>query len=239
MHPEKQNLKQIQALLLALVVLAFPFCAWLVYQQNQPRLEMANMLACVYGFGLYAVFFSPWLPIPGRKLVSPSQRLQESVIIWFWVTYITHLTWEFGWLVFHDAIVNGKDASWTYIWWAYIDGGDYRYAEFGSTLVGMEILSVINGIVGMLGLFFWYKKPCKQNLAILLFMATAVVHLYATSLYYLTEILEGFPNVNTESIFDIGVKFIIANSPWLVMPCLVLKWGGKTLTEEPSGSLAQ
>ena len=108
MHPEKQNLKQIQALLLALVVLAFPFCAWLVYQQNQPRLEMANMLACVYGFGLYAVFFSPWLPIPGRKLVSPSQRLQESVIIWFWVTYITHLTWEFGWLVFHDAIVNGK-----------------------------------------------------------------------------------------------------------------------------------
>lgn len=229
MQPEKTSLARFQIAALLLVVSAFPLCALMVYGFGLPRLTMANVLACCYGFGLYAVFLSPWIPLPGRRQVSSGQRLEESVLIWFWVTYITHLSWELGWLLLHDVIANGRENPLTYIWWAYIDGGDYRYAGFDSTLVGMEILSVTNGLVGMTGLYLWYLKPQQRALATLFFMATAVAHLYSTSLYYLTEILEGFPNVNTDSFFDIGVKFIIANSPWLVMPCLVIRWGKNRL----------
>ncbi|MEN8183644.1 MAG: hypothetical protein ABFS46_14035 [Myxococcota bacterium] len=46
-------------------------------------------------------------------------------------------------------------AAWAYPWWAYIDGGDLRYASSSSTLLMMETLSVANGAVGATGLFLW------------------------------------------------------------------------------------
>ena len=38
-------------------------------------------------------------------------------------------------------------------------------------------------------------------------MATAVVHLYSTALYFGSEILAGLPNVDTSSILDTWIKF--------------------------------
>jgi hypothetical protein len=56
-----------------------------------------------------------------------------------------------------------------------------------------------------------------------------VVHLYSASLYYGSEILAGFPNVDTRSFLDAWIKFGLANAPWVVFPWLVLYWGTRTL----------
>jgi hypothetical protein len=59
---------------------------------------------------------------------------------------------------------------------------------------------------------------------VLVLAGTAVVHLYSASLYYLTEVLDGLPNVNTASFIGTYVKFWLANAPWIVVPWFVFGW---------------
>ena len=143
------------------------------------------------------------------------------------VSYVTQLSWELIWLVFHDGIRHAHDAAWAYPWWAYIDGGDLRYANPTSTLLTMEVLSVTNGLIGATGLHLWWARGDRRG--VLLCMATAVVHLYSASLYYLSEIVDGLPNVDTSSFLDSWIKFGLANAPWVVFPWLVLYWGQRVL----------
>lgn len=145
------------------------------------------------------------------------------------VSYATHLTWELAWLLLRDVIPHARDAAWAYPWWAYIDGGDLRYANPSATLVTMEILSVCNGLVGAVGLTLWLRSGRRDRRGILLCMATAVVHLYSVLVYYGSEILAGMPNVDTTSFLDAWVKFGLANAPWLVFPWFVLHWGWRRL----------
>ena len=154
-----------------------------------------------------------------------STRIFTWPLLFLIVSCITHLSWELVWLVAHDSIAASRDAAWAYPWWAYIDGGDMRYAEATPTLLMMEVLSVSNGAIGALGLVLWYRSKGRDIRAVLLFMAMAVVHLYSTSLYYGGEIIAGLPNVDTSSYLDTWIKFGLANLSWLVFPPCVLVWG--------------
>ncbi len=104
-----------------------------------------------------------------------------------------------------------------------------RYAGSAPTLVMMEVLSVTNGIVGVIGLSLWFRSERTNPKAVMLCMATAVVHLYSTSLYYGSEIIDGLPNVDTSNFLDTWIKFGLANASWLIFPWVVLYWGNKTL----------
>ncbi|WP_260738872.1 hypothetical protein [Mycobacterium sp. SMC-2] len=63
-------------------------------------------------------------------------------------------------------------------------------------------------------------------------MSTAVAHTVLTWYYYGSEIIGGLPSVNTSSFFDLGVKFIMLNMPWLIAPWLVLAWGYQMLKRQ-------
>jgi hypothetical protein len=93
----------------------------------------------------------------------------------------------------------------------------------------MEALSIANGLVGATGLFVWLRSGRSDRRGVLLCMATAVVHLYSTSLYFGGEILEGLPNVDTTSFLDSWIKFGLVNAPWIVFPWLVLYWGQRVV----------
>jgi hypothetical protein len=110
-----------------------------------------------------------------------------------------------------------------------------RYASSPPTLLMMETLSVTNGIVGVTGLTLWYRSRGGDARAVLLLMATAVVHLYSTSLYFGSEILAGMPNVDTTSFLDSWIKFGLANAPWIVFPWFVLYWGQRVLRRGATG----
>ena len=97
----------------------------------------------------------------------------------------------------------------------------------------MEVLSVLNGAIGAVCLYLWHRSRHKDPRGVLLCMATAVVHLYSTSLYYGAEILDGLPNVDTSSFLDTWIKFGLANAPWIVFPWFVLYWGQRTLKNLP------
>ncbi len=92
----------------------------------------------------------------------------------------------------------------------------------------LEILSVINGLVGVIGLVLLFRSKFQNPLGTLMVMTVAVVETVLTWYYFGTEALDGFSNVDM-TFMDLGVKFIILNSPWLVLPWFVLVWGYRTL----------
>jgi len=217
------------------VALAFPVATWLVFGLGSDRKATADGLALIYSFGLFLGFTTSLWPLPSLRSWTGRERLQSLCLLFLIVSCITHLSWELIWLVAHDAIAGSRDAAWAYPWWAYIDGGDMRYAEATPTLLMMEVLSVSNGAICALGLALWYRSNGTDIRAVLLFMAMAVVHLYSTSLYYGGEIIAGLPNVDTSSVLDTWVKFGLANVSWLVFPPCVLAWGAGIILRRDGG----
>jgi hypothetical protein len=218
-----------RSLTLGPVALAFPLASAAVFGWGADRNATADLLAVVYSVGLFAGFTTSLWPLPSLRAWSRFERIQSVCLVFMVVSYFTHLSWELCWLLFHDAINAAREAAWAYPWWAYIDGGDMRYAEASPTLLSMEVLSVANGVLGATGLTLWLRSGRTDQRGVLLCMATAVVHLYSTSLYFGSEILAGLPNVDTSSFLDTWIKFGLANSPWLVFPWFVLYWGVRTL----------
>lgn len=222
-----------RGLTLGPVVLAFPVATAAVFGLGADRDRTADLLAVVYSVGLFSGFTTSLWPLPSLRAWTRFERIQSMCLLFMVVSYLTHLTWELGWLVLHETIQGSRDAAWAYPWWAYIDGGDLRYAGSSSNLLTMEVLSVLNGAIGVVGLTLWHRSRHKDPRGVLLCMATAVVHLYSTSLYYGAEILDGLPNVDTSSFLDSWIKFGLANAPWIVFPWFVLYWGQRTLKSLP------
>lgn len=211
-------------LTLGSVALAFPLATWAVFGLGADRETTADILSLVYAFGLVLGFTTSFWPLRGLAGWTRYERVQSLCLLFLIVSAVTHLSWELVWLVFHEAIANSRDAAWAYPWWAYIDGGDMRYANATPTLLMMEVLSVMNGLTAATGLMLWYRSAGRDVRANLLFIGVAVVHLYSTSLYYGSEIIDGLPNVDTSSFLDTWIKFGLANSSWLIFPCFVLGW---------------
>ncbi len=208
------------------LVCSLPAAGVAVFVLGADRNQAGDSVSLVFFGGLLLLLSTPWWRLGTAR--SRAVRLEEMVLLWCVVSFSIHLTWELGWLLLRDAIRESPDAIWSYAWWAYIDGGDARYATDDSTLVGMEMLSVLNGAVGAAALGFRRARP-GATVPILALMATAVVHLYSTFLYFATEVLEGYPNVDTTSAIDFVIKFWLLNGVWLVMPFCVLVWGRSQL----------
>ncbi len=226
---EHRDLALARALTLGPVILAIPLGSAAVFGLGADRALTADVIAWVYSWGLFLAFATSFLPLPSLRPWSRGERAESAVLLFLLVSYLTHLSWELGWLVLHDAIAAARDEAWAYGWWAYIDGGDSRYATAPTELVALETLSVINGCVGLVAFWLWRRSGGEDQRAVLLFMATAVVHLYSASFYYLGELLAGMPSVDTSSFTGAWIKFGLANAPWVLMPPVVFAWGSEKL----------
>lgn len=216
------SLRALRLLLGGAIVLAFPLAAIAVFGLGVDRRLAADVLACIYAFGLVLLFASSLLPLPALRGWTRHARLASASLLFLGVSYATHLSWELAWLLGHATIAAHPDAAWAYPWWAYIDGGDARYLHAPPELLAMETLSVANGTLGVLALRAWSRTRARWSLVAML--CTAVVHFYSASLYYLGELLAGLPNVDTTRFVSTWIKFGLANAPWVVMPPLVLAW---------------
>ena len=218
-----------QGLLIAAIALALPIGALCVFGFGADRAVAGNLVSIIFFGAFLGLLSSPWWPAAGQRGRPFFESLQGMVMIWFGVTFSIHVTWELGWLVLRDQIRVSRDAVWAYPWWAYIDGGDARYASANGELVAVECLSVAVGILGLTALWIRHRSAGRNSLATLMLMATAVAHVYGAACYLGGEAFNGFPNVDTTSIVDFVLKFWLLNGLWLVMPWAVLFWGKRTL----------
>ncbi|MDC9017240.1 hypothetical protein [Mycobacterium marinum] len=214
------------------LVLGFPLYTYLVFHGHRDRGLMADLLAVQATLAYFVGIFAAFLPIPSLRCWTRFERLQAVVLPFVICSYITHLTWELGWLILHKPIAGARSSAWAYPWWAYIDGGDLRYLNPDPHFLMIEVLSVINACVGVTGLVLLKRSQFTDYRGTLLVMSTAVTHTVLTWYYYGSEILGGLTAVNTSSFLDLGVKFILLNAPWLIAPWLVLAWGYQTLKRQ-------
>jgi hypothetical protein len=228
-QPVPRDLILARVVTLAPVLLAFPVGIVAVFQLGADRNATADGIAWAYSVGLFTAFSTAFWPLPGLRSWTLERRALSAGFLFLVVSYSTHLSWELGWLLLHERMPDLKDVPWAYVWWAYIDGGDFRYATAPAELLSIEVLSVLNGTLGFTGVALWVRSKGSDERAVLIFMATAVVHLYSASYYFLSEAIPGFPNVDTSSFTDLYIKFGLANAPWLTMPWVVLYWGQRVL----------
>ena len=230
--PPARSLRIVWILAFGSLVLGFPAYTFLVFVGDFDRGTMADVLSVQAMLAYFVGIFAALLPLRALREWSRYARLQATVLAFVLCSYLTHLTWELGWLILHGPIAEARDSAWAYPWWGYIDGGDLRYLNPEPHFLMIEVLSVINGSIGLVGLVLLKRSRFADHRGTLLVMSTAVTHTVLTWYYYGSEILSGFDSVNTSDFLDIGVKFILLNSPWLIAPWLVLAWGFQTLRRQ-------
>jgi hypothetical protein len=213
---------------------AFPVYSAAVFMVGLDRKEVADIFALHVTIAYWVGIFAALLPLPSIESWSRFKRIQTVCLTFMIISYATHLSWELLWVVFHESISQAKDSMWAYTWWAYIDGGDMRYYQPEANFLMIEVLSVINGTIGLAGLYLLKRSAFSDFRGTLLCMSTAVTHTVLTWYYYGTELLTGFESVNTNSFMDLWVKFIFLNGPWLILPWLVLYWGVNLLQRQLS-----
>jgi hypothetical protein len=222
-------IRLVQGFLIVSLALSLPAAALTVFALDADRGATGDAVTVVFLIVFVSLLSTPWWPTAEQRERPRFESLQGMVMIWFGVTFTTHLTWELGWVLLRESIIASPDAIWSYPWWAYIDGGDARYASSSAQLITLESLTAIVGVLGFSALWLRHRSNQKNPTATLMLMATAVAHIYGTFMYFGSETLDGFPNVDTTSFVDYVLKFWILNGIWLVMPWTVLYWGTQTL----------
>jgi len=229
---EMIGIRVIQGLLIASIALCLEVAAVSVFVFDVDRAMASDFVTVVFFSAVVGLLSTPWWPVGTQRGRPHFESLQGTVMIWFGVAFLTHVTWEFGWVVFRDSIRTSPDSIWAYPWWAYIDGGDARYANESAVVIAIETVTVANGVFGLSALWLRHRSGGRSSMSTLMLMATAVVHLYGTTMYLATEALDGYSNVRTSSFIDFGLKFWLLNGLWWVMPWAVLYWGKRTLYEQ-------
>jgi len=222
----------VQGLLIASLALSLPAAALTVFAFDAGRGVTGDAVSVVFVIVFVSLLSTPWWPTEEQRRRPRFECLQGMVMIWFGITFTTHLTWELAWVLLRKQIITAPDAIWSYPWWAYIDGGDARYASGSSQVIMIESLTALVGALGFGALWLRHRSNGRNPIATLMLMATAVAHIYGTCMYFGSETLDGFPNVDTTSFVDFALKFWVLNGIWLLMPWAVLYWGKRTLYEQ-------
>jgi hypothetical protein len=218
----------ILVIFMTVVLLASAPLCWTLQARYGLDKELAsNLFFSVFSLAYAVILAGPWLKLKGQENIATAERLEKMCVAWLFLTMAPHLLWELPWVVAYDAIMAGEGQMWAYAWWAYMDGGDQRYVAREVNLLACEIGASTIGILLALTLLRWRKTRSFSNGQLMLLMALMVADFYPTYLYYATEIIEGFPNVRGP--LNLFVKFVLANSYWLVMPWVVFLWAGGLL----------
>lgn len=233
--PASRGLRACWALGFGSLVVAFPLYTYLVFGTDADRGVLADAMVVQATAGYFLGIFAALLPLPSLRTWTRYQRLQAVVLPFVLCSYLTHLTWELGWLVLHEKIADARDSAWAYAWWNYIDGGDIRYLNPEPQFLMIEVLSVVNGCIGLTGLLLLFRSRFTDHRGTLLVMSTAVTHTVLTWYYYGSEIIGGFESTDTTDVMDFGVRFVLLNAPWLIAPWFVLTWGYLTLRRQWEG----
>lgn len=213
------------------LVLAFPVYTALAFGAGLDRERLADVLSVQVALCYWLGFGAALLPLPGLRTLPRRRRIHLVVVPYLIASVTTHLVWEGLWVALNNQISAARDSAWAYPWWGYIDGGDLRYFEPTNEFLMLEVLSLMNGVIGTVGLVLLFGSRFTNPLGTLMVMTVAVIETVLAYYYFGTEILSGFAHVEP-TFMDLGIKFIFLNAPWLVFPWIVLAWGYHMLRDQ-------
>ena len=216
---------------LAVALMLFTYIPAIIYVfvLDGDRALGGNVRSLCYVLGIYVAFLAPWLPTSGMGHRPVQDRIQTMVITWLCIVYTMAIIWELPWVLLVEVFAESKDAWWAFPWQIYAEGGDSRYSVFDPVVWTFEAQTVVNGIIGAVALRAWFRSDRTSIYALVAFIVTGTWHLYSTANYYIVDFLNNFSSVGAGDVFGLIVKFILVNSPFLILPCCVLYWAFKKL----------
>ncbi|XP_021760731.1 probable 3-beta-hydroxysteroid-Delta(8),Delta(7)-isomerase [Chenopodium quinoa] len=105
-------------------------------------------------------------------------------------------------------ILSGKEYS----------KGDSRYLSFDSTIIALEAISIF--IFGPANLLAAYALATHKSYRYAIQLVVCSMEFYSVVIYYMTVFVEG--NQVSASPYYFYAYFILANSPWVIVPSIVI-----------------
>ena len=140
------------------------------------------------------------------------------IITWSLVSGLIHLLWEGTWSIAAPYLQSpAASHDWRLLWTLY-GAADFRYVHADPFV---RILELVTGtVVAALNLYVAYHlwKRRRVERALLALLVVSVMEVYGTILYFGSEMLHHWANVDTASFVHTWVMFFGLNALWFVFP---------------------
>ncbi|KAG4992027.1 hypothetical protein AAZX31_09G169500 [Glycine max] len=174
-------------------------------------LSVSNILS-VYVFSSLLLLSLVWI-FSGRLMKTTVDRL---LMCWLAFTGLTHTIIE-GYFVFSPEFFKDRNGFYLAEVWKEYSKADSRYAGRNAAVVGFEGPTAV--FVGPACLLAVYAIATEKSYSYILQFSVSLGQLYGIAVYYITGILEG--DDFSASLFYYYAYYILANSPWIVIPSIV------------------
>lgn len=219
-------------------VLAFFFMIHVVFWYLEYRVGVSHVVASTTLVVLVVCCFLtalalPWLPLPGQRNRTKSERLGAMIIVWVFIALIPRFIWELPWLLFFDQIRSGVQhgALWTYMWSPILLGGDARYLNGDPLIIVLEWIAFAVGLFEAYALIQFFRNGKRFTTTQLSFiMAGMIVEVTLPAVYFGVEIANNLQSMT--SPVEMWIKFVILNLLWCTMPFVTYFWGVRRLVSQ-------
>lgn len=234
--PAKRGLSSLQKSLYG--VLAFFFVLQVVFWYLEFHVGVSHVVASttlvVLVVGCFVTALAlPWLPLPGQRDRTKSERLGAMVIVWVFIALIPRFIWELPWLLFFEQIKAGVEngALWTYMWSPILLGGDARYLNGDPLIVVLEWIALFVGLFEAYAMVQFFRNGKRfTSTQLSLIMAGMIVEVTLPAVYFGVEIANSLQSMT--SPVEMWIKFVVLNLLWCTMPLVTYFWGVRRLVRQ-------
>ena len=234
--PPRRGLSSLQKSLFG--VLAFFFVIHVVFWYLEFHGGVSHVVASttlvVFVVGCFVTALAlPWLPLPGQRDRTKSERLGAMVIVWVFIALIPRFIWELPWLLFFDQIRAGVEngALWTYMWSPILLGGDARYLNGDPLVVVLEWIAFFIGLFEAYAMVQFFRNGKRFTSTQLSFiMGGMIVEVTLPAVYFGVEIANNLQSMT--SPVEMWIKFVVLNLLWCTMPLVTYFWGVRRLVRQ-------
>lgn len=140
------------------------------------------------------------------------------VIAWSLISGFIHMFWEGAWSVAAEHLQGPAAQHGWRLYWTLYGAADYRYVHADPFI---RILELVTGfVVGPLNLWVAYQllRRRKRAASTMALLVASVMEVYGTVLYFGSEALNDWANVDTSSFVHTWLMFFGLNALWFAFP---------------------
>jgi cholestenol Delta-isomerase len=161
--------------------------------------------------------------------LSDGKVWQRRIVICWSLFAGVAVLWDFSWcFVFRSLQTAGVDHDWRIVWAAYGKVDD-RYLQGDRYLIVLEFVTGLGAFLNF-DVVYQLRRGTRARALVALF-AVSIMEIYGAVIYFGSEWLNHFANVDTASFVHTWLLFAGLNSLWLLFPgwCLYHIIAGYTL----------
>lgn len=139
-------------------------------------------------------------------------------VVWSLVSGLIHVLWEGTWSLVAPHLQSGAARHGWRLYWTLYGAADYRYVHADPFVRTLEL--VTGTVVAALNLYvaycLWRRR--QEERALIALLVVSVMEVYGTVMYFGSEYLNRWANVDTASFVHTWIMFFGLNAVWFVFP---------------------